>query len=54
MYDCNILINQQINQSDIIKYKELVNNDCKIYTGNDYLFYHEKYYDLKLNKIFNH
>ena len=49
-HDCNILINQQINQSDIIKYKELVNNDCKIYTGNDYLFFHKKYYDLKVNK----
>ena len=50
MHDCNILINQQIDESQIIKYKELINNDCKIYTGNDYLFFHEKYYNLKLNK----
>jgi len=49
-HNCNILINQQINNNEIIKYKNIVNNDCKVLTGNDYLFFHDKYYDLEINK----
>lgn len=52
-HDCNILINQQINNDDIIKYKDILNNDCKILTGNDYLFFHERYYSLNMNKKIN-
>lgn len=50
---CNILINQQIDESQIIKYKKLVNKDCKIYYGNNFLFLHEKYYSFKVDKNIN-
>ena len=46
-HKCNILINQQIKDDDdaLIKYKNIVNDDCKIYCGNDYLLLHPKYFD---------
>ena len=45
-HNCNILLNQQIIQSDaIIKYKNIINDDCKLYCGDDYLLLHPKYYD---------
>ena len=52
-HDCNVLVNQQIEYNDIFKYKHILNNDCKILTGNDYLFFHEKYYSLNMNKKIN-
>ena len=44
-HNCNILLNQQITPEDSIKYKNIVNDDCKLYCGNDYLLLHPKYYD---------
>jgi UDP-2,4-diacetamido-2,4,6-trideoxy-beta-L-altropyranose hydrolase len=44
-HNCNILLNQQIKQEDIIKYKNIINDDCKLYCGNDYLLLHPKYFD---------
>ena len=44
-HNCNILINQQITQEDSIKYKNIINDDCKIYCGNDYLLLHPKYFN---------
>jgi len=46
IHNCDIIINQQITQEDgLIKYKTIVNNDCKIYCGNDYLLLHPKYFN---------
>ena len=45
-HNCRILLNQQITQEDgIIKYKNIVNDNCKIYCGNDYLLLHPKYFN---------
>ena len=45
-HNCNIILNQQITQSNgIIKYKNIINDDCKLYCGNDYLLLHPKYFD---------
>jgi len=39
--------------SFIIKYKDIVNNDCKLYCGNDYLLLHPKYFNyLNFEKIY--
>ena len=48
-HNCNILINQQITNKEIIKYKNIINNDCKILYGNDYLLLNPLYYTLNLN-----
>ena len=41
---CNILINQQISKEDgLLKYKNILNKDCKIYCGNEYLLLHPRY-----------
>jgi UDP-2,4-diacetamido-2,4,6-trideoxy-beta-L-altropyranose hydrolase len=45
-HNCNILINQQISYDyAITKYKNIINVDCKIYCGNDYLLLHPNYYN---------
>jgi UDP-2,4-diacetamido-2,4,6-trideoxy-beta-L-altropyranose hydrolase len=45
-HHCNILINQQITHEEgLIKYKNVVNDYCKLYCGNDYLLLHPKYFD---------
>jgi UDP-2,4-diacetamido-2,4,6-trideoxy-beta-L-altropyranose hydrolase len=45
-HNCNILLNQQITlEEGILKYKNIINNDCKLYCGNDYLLLHPKYFD---------
>jgi UDP-2,4-diacetamido-2,4,6-trideoxy-beta-L-altropyranose hydrolase len=45
-HNCNILINQQISYEDgLLKYKNIINNDCKLYCGNNYLLLHPKYYN---------
>ena len=45
-HNCNIILNQQISQEEgIIKYKNIINSDCKIYCGNDYLLLHPKYFN---------
>ena len=45
-HNCDLLINQQITQEEgIIKYKNIINDDCKIYCGNNYLLLHPKYFD---------
>jgi len=49
-HNCNILINQQINEKEIVKYKNSLNADCKICVGNDYLFLNHQYYQLNINK----
>lgn len=49
-HNCNIYINQQVKDISIIKNKKILNEDCKIYVGNNYLFFHENYYNLKINK----
>lgn len=44
-HNCNMLINQQITQEEgIIKYKNIINPNCKIYCGNNYLLLHPKYF----------
>lgn len=49
-HNCNILINQQINENEIVKYKNNLNADCKICVGNDYLLLNHQYYQLNINK----
>ena len=49
-HNCNILINQQINDNEIVKYKNNINNECKICVGNDYLLLNHQYYQLNINK----
>ena len=49
-HNCNILINQQINEKEIMKYKNNLNSDCKICVGNDYLLLNHRYYQLNVNK----
>ena len=49
-HNCNILINQQINDNEIVKYKNNLNADCKICVGNDYLLLNHQYYQLNINK----
>ena len=45
-HNCNILINQQITQEEgIIKYKDIINQNCTIYCGNNYLLLHPKYFE---------
>ena len=45
-HNCNILLNQQISYEEgIIKYKNIINNDCILYCGNDYLLLHPKYFN---------
>ena len=44
-HNCNMLINQQITQEEIIKYKNIINPNCKIYCGNNYLLLHPKYFE---------
>jgi UDP-2,4-diacetamido-2,4,6-trideoxy-beta-L-altropyranose hydrolase len=45
-HNCNILINQQIlYEEGLLKYKNIINDGCKIYCGNDYLLFHQKYYN---------
>ena len=47
-HDCNILINQQITPEEgLKKYKNLINEKCKIYCGNNYLLIHPFYYSFK-------
>lgn len=55
-HNCNILINQQITYEDgILKYKNVVNDDCKIYCGNNYLLLHPQYFNyINLKKIYEH
>ena len=44
-HNCNILINQQITHEEgIIKYKDIINPNCTIYCGNNYLLLHPKYF----------
>lgn len=46
IHNCDILINQQIILDDgIKKYKNIINDNCKLYCGNDYLLLHPKYYN---------
>ena len=45
-HNCNIIINQQLNNNMINKYKNIINDDCKILAGNDYLFFNKLYYNL--------
>lgn len=46
IHNCNILINQQITNKDgIKKYKNIINDNCKLYCGNDYLLLHPKYFN---------
>lgn len=49
-HNCNILINQQIKEKEIVKYKNNINSDCKICVGNDYLLLNHQYYQLNINK----
>jgi UDP-2,4-diacetamido-2,4,6-trideoxy-beta-L-altropyranose hydrolase len=43
---CDTLINQQITYEEgLIKYKNIVNDDCKLYCGNDYVLFHPKYFN---------
>ena len=45
-HNCNILLNQQIlYEEGIIKYKNIINKDCILYCGNDYLLLHSKYFN---------
>jgi UDP-2,4-diacetamido-2,4,6-trideoxy-beta-L-altropyranose hydrolase len=45
-HNCNILINQQISYEEgVIKYKNIINANCKLYCGNDYLLLHPKYFN---------
>jgi UDP-2,4-diacetamido-2,4,6-trideoxy-beta-L-altropyranose hydrolase len=45
-HNCNILLNQQITlEEGILKYKNIINDDCKLYCGNDYLLLHQKYFN---------
>jgi len=45
-HNCNMLINQQITHEEgIIKYKNIINPNCKIYCGNKYLLLHPKYFE---------
>ena len=46
VHNCNILINQQITlENGIIKYKNIINDDCKLYCGNDYLLLYPVYFN---------
>ena len=53
-HNCNILINQQITYEEgFVKYKNIVNEDCKLYCGNDYLLFHPKYFDyINFEKVY--
>ena len=45
-HNCNILLNQQITlEEGLLKYKNIINDDCKLYCGNDYLLLHPKYFN---------
>ena len=47
-HNCNMLINQQITHEEgIIKYKNIINPNCKIYCGNNYLLLHPKYFEYR-------
>jgi UDP-2,4-diacetamido-2,4,6-trideoxy-beta-L-altropyranose hydrolase len=42
---CDIILNQQISyEYGLVKYKNIVNDDCRIYCGNDYLLLHPRYF----------
>jgi UDP-2,4-diacetamido-2,4,6-trideoxy-beta-L-altropyranose hydrolase len=48
IHDCHLLINQQITQEEgLEKYKDLLNKNCQICCGNDYLLIHPSYYHYK-------
>lgn len=49
-HNCNILINQQIREEEKIKYKDIINKECKICVGNDYLILNSKYYEMEIKK----
>ena len=45
-HNCNILLNQQITfEEGVVKYKNIINDNCKLYCGNDYLLLHPKYFN---------
>ena len=50
-HDCNILLNQQIDSDlgDKI-YKNIINNNCKLFLGNKYIIFNKNFFDI-LNKI---
>jgi len=53
-HNCNMLINQQITPEEgIIKYKNIINPNCKIYCGNNYLLLHPKYFEIEQIKEYN-
>jgi UDP-2,4-diacetamido-2,4,6-trideoxy-beta-L-altropyranose hydrolase len=46
LHNCNILLNQQITlEEGLLKYKNIINDDCKLYCGNDYLLLHPQYFN---------
>jgi UDP-2,4-diacetamido-2,4,6-trideoxy-beta-L-altropyranose hydrolase len=50
-HNCNMLINQQITQEEgIQKYKNIINLNCKIYCGNNYLLLHPKYFEYNITE----
>jgi UDP-2,4-diacetamido-2,4,6-trideoxy-beta-L-altropyranose hydrolase len=50
-HNCNILINQQITREEgIFKYKNIINTNCKIYCGNNYLLLHPKYFEYNITE----
>ena len=54
-HNCDILINQQITQQDgHVRYKNIINDNCLLYCGNDYLLLHPRYIDyIDLKKNYN-
>ena len=52
-HDCDILINQQITNDEVMKYKNIINDDCKVFCGNDYLLLNPLYYNLNISKNIN-
>ena len=45
-HNADILVNQQASKKDIKLIKENLNKECKILTGNEYIFFHYQYLQL--------